>query len=1037
MYSFFQQMQALKQSTYKRWKQNLSKASSAVIRRTSLMGGLSLFLGTLCLSAQPSHAEGSISLTPVGSTGLRPFLLYNNGVSSGINLKTVIKVYANSGETINLGSSANGVGTGVINYRSPSGVAGSCSTAVGKITTRAQEVAGPLPNVGGYTPCLITAVQTTAAGSGIWEIDFVSPSVGGATSPAPILATANWPAQANGQVYVTAWDVTVRNAIGVTQLGRAYTNYLAATIATNQNNAFNSLLYVLTQDGYQYSINTNGLDPNQFVFFSNNKGFKNTATNNPTYLSYDFVGANPGNPPAGISFQNPGAADTATDFTNKIFFNSIDASLPSFASSSSGSTWLFASPTPPPVPSGFIFKGIQGTTAQAGVALGGNFTFNVPSSGPYQIVLDLNNNGILGDGNDRVLAGTAVVGANTVFWDGKDGLGAVVPASNIPINASVSLFSGEVHFPLLDAESNLGGMIIQRLNSPVPSTTPAPNPFWVYYDDTGVKGNGGLGGGSAIAPNPLKALLGVNSSAGAHKWGNSAAAGFGNITGIDTWSYYPSNAVSLAQGILIQAADMRITKNHSPSTVVAGGLVTYTIDVTNFNNPPTSVSNIKGAIVTDVLPSQLSGATLVSCSVITGTGNCVSSTFTGNTLNGTVDLDSGATARYVITATLAAGSTGTLTNTATVTRDADIADPIDQDGSGGTNTSESAIDNASIGAGADVVTTKTGPATATPGSTVTYTLSTVNNGPTAAANVVITDNIGTGLTGVVASNGGTYNSVTGIVTFPTIASLANGTTQANTISVTAPASGNLTDIVSSTSSTGDPNPANNDGSASAAKVTTSITSTSASAELLLVKRITAVNGDRIKNPNDNTALDVFVNDTTANNQNTNWPNPASGTPPISTFLRGVIDAGKIKPGDTLEYTIYFLNAGIGDASNVKICDRLTGAQTFLNGIYGAKDLQLHEGNGAFTTLSSVATVNLTGVSDSGDRAQFLASSSSAPASCNLQPVAPGTADNGTLMVDITGTGNANQPDWSTVKGSTGAGTTNAYGFVRFSTRIIP
>jgi uncharacterized repeat protein (TIGR01451 family) len=1018
MHYFLQQMKALEQQTYERWKQNFSNASKVVIRRASLIGGLSVFLGTLCLSAQSSHAEGSISLT---SAGLRPFLLYNNGVSSGINLKTVIKVYANSGETINLGSSANGVGTGVINYRSPSGVAGSCTTAVGKITTRAQEVAGPLPNVGGYTPCIITAIQTAATGSGIWEIDFVSPSVGGATGPTAISATANWSTQANGESFVTAWDVTVRNASGVAQLGRAYTNYLAATMGTNQNNAFNSLLYVLTKDGYQYSINTNGLDPFQFIFFSNNKGFKNTATNNPTYLSYDFVGANPGNPPAGISFQNPGAADTATDFTNKIFFNSIDSSLPSFASSSSGSTWLFSSPSPPPTPTSFTFTGIQGTPTQAGVSLGGNFTFNASSSSPYQIVLDLNNNGILGDGNDRVLAGTAAAGANTVFWDGKDGLGAVVPASNVPINASISLFSGEVHFPLLDAESNIGGMIIQRLNSPAFATTPAPNPFTVYYDDTGMKGNGGAGGGSAVAPSPLKALLGVNSSTGAHKWGNSAAAGFGNITGIDTWAYYPSTAVPVSPGILIQAADMRITKNHSPSTVVAGGLVTYTIDVTNFNNPPTSVSNVKGAVVTDVLPSQLSGATLVSCSVITGTGNCVSSTITGNTFNGTVDLDSGATARYVITATLAAGSTGTLTNTATVARDADIADPVDQDSSGGTNTSESAIDNASIGSGADVVTTKTGPATATPGSTITYTLSTVNNGPTAAANVVITDNIGTGLTGVVASNGGTYDSVTGIVTFPTIASLANGTTQANTISVMAPASGAITDIVSSTSSTGDPNPANNNGSAPAAKVTTSVTSTSSSANVLLVKRITAING---------TLLNIYKDDTTAphaaDDNNVNWPTPLNinatlGDTTISTFLRGAIDGGKVKPGDTIEYTIYFLNAGGSNASNLRVCDRIIDSQKILSG----SPVLLQKNSATPTILTSSADT---------DRATFYTSSSD-PAITKCNFTGTPTIDNGAIVVDVTGA--TGSPTWTTLPGSTGAGTTDTYGFVRFTTKVNP
>ncbi|TAE99284.1 MAG: DUF11 domain-containing protein, partial [Oscillatoriales cyanobacterium] len=67
---------------------------------------------------------------------------------------------------------------------------------------------------------------------------------------------------------------------------------------------------------------------------------------------------------------------------------------------------------------------------------------------------------------------------------------------------------------------------------------------------------------------------------------------------------------------------------------------------------------------------------------------------------------------------------------------------------------------------ADLVTTKTGSTSAIAGTTVSYTISTVNNGPSAATNVTVTDSIIPGLLGVVVSNGGTYNSTTGIVTFP-------------------------------------------------------------------------------------------------------------------------------------------------------------------------------------------------------------------------------------------------------------------------------
>jgi uncharacterized repeat protein (TIGR01451 family) len=207
--------------------------------------------------------------------------------------------------------------------------------------------------------------------------------------------------------------------------------------------------------------------------------------------------------------------------------------------------------------------------------------------------------------------------------------------------------------------------------------------------------------------------------------------------------------------------------------------------------------------------------------------------------------------------------------------------------------------------------------------------------------------------------------------------------------------------------------------------------------VLLVKRITAVNGDRIKNPNDNTPLLAFVDDALTNDNNANWPNPKSGIPPISNFLQGVINAGKVKPGDTIEYTIYFLNADVGNANGVKICDRLTGSQSLLTNAYGTnKDIQIHKGDGAFTTWLSAITSDLTSATDVGDRAQLMATSS-APSSCHLDMTTGGATDTGTLVTDITGTGNANQPNWSPLSGSTGPGTANSYGFIRFTTKVNP
>jgi uncharacterized repeat protein (TIGR01451 family) len=114
------------------------------------------------------------------------------------------------------------------------------------------------------------------------------------------------------------------------------------------------------------------------------------------------------------------------------------------------------------------------------------------------------------------------------------------------------------------------------------------------------------------------------------------------------------------------------------------------------------------------------------------------------------------------------------------------------------------------------------------------------------------------------------------------------------------------------------------------------TLTSGNANILLVKRITAVNGatgtstaiggDPIAgytndstNPYDDNTLDTPA-PTPRDTQY--WPNP-------NTFLVGAINGGQIRPNDIVEYTIYFLSAGDTAAQNVLFCDRVPSNTTFV------------------------------------------------------------------------------------------------------------
>jgi hypothetical protein len=186
------------------------------------------------------------------------------------------------------------------------------------------------------------------------------------------------------------------------------------------------------------------------------------------------------------------------------------------------------------------------------------------------------------------------------------------------------------------------------------------------------------------------------------------------------------------------------------------------------------------------------------------------------------------------------------------------------------------------------------------------------------------------------------------------------------------------------------------------------------AKLVLIKRITRIN-NQVINPNDGIHLDNITPIDTFNNVG-NWP---------TGYLIGSTNAGKIKPGDTIEYTIYFLNNQGSGAVNVKICDPIRGDQ-----IYDPGSISLN--------LTSDPTAVGTSLSDaidptSGDRAHVYASGGK-PAHCNVtatEDLDPGVA------ISITGTG-ANpltQADLLSVPGATGVATPASYGLFRFRTKV--
>lgn len=209
--------------------------------------------------------------------------------------------------------------------------------------------------------------------------------------------------------------------------------------------------------------------------------------------------------------------------------------------------------------------------------------------------------------------------------------------------------------------------------------------------------------------------------------------------------------------------------------------------------------------------------------------------------------------------------------------------------------------------------------------------------------------------------------------------------------------------------------------------------------VLLVKRITGVNGQTM---NAAINLDIYVDDPTypyddnildtpaPNPLDTeNWPSTTGNT--NSTFLKGVINGGQIKPGDEIEYTIYFLSAGDAEAVDVQICDRIPNSQTFVPDTFNSFTPAPGGGGGANRGIQveyNGQTLAYTNDAD-GDTAQFFPPGATLPPACaNLPPqidTNSNPVDNGTVVVNLGNLPKAESP----------GSPATSYGFLRFRVNL--
>ena len=202
--------------------------------------------------------------------------------------------------------------------------------------------------------------------------------------------------------------------------------------------------------------------------------------------------------------------------------------------------------------------------------------------------------------------------------------------------------------------------------------------------------------------------------------------------------------------------------------------------------------------------------------------------------------------------------------------------------------------------------------------------------------------------------------------------------------------------------------------------------TASNPNLLLVKRITAINPGQ----SNEVRFDSFVDDGTADNEDNhpNWPDDDN------TYLPGTINVDKVLPKDKVEYTIYFLSNGDDDAANVQICDVVPDNMSFVSNSYDNDS-----GIALLNSSASGATAtNLSNAADT-DEGTFFAPAAALPkvgnppqnlcqkvdSTGNFVEVEANNNNNGAVVVKI-----------NTVPKATSPGTpAQSYGFIRFRAEI--
>ena len=751
------------------------------------LAGVLVGLGAWALPVPVAFGEGSVDVNAGPGTRTRQAL------STAAGNYSVLRVYARAGERIQMGSSAMGVGTASTIRVFPPGTnfasatnpavaatypsdpvfataALDCRTAqpgTGRMATRAQELAGPLPNTGGYVPC-----QYVAPADGIYPVFLAPVSLSGNGEPGTVSAPITGATQA---ITISIWDVTVRSAGGAVQQGRVFTHRASLRTSTAAGSASDFSAYVFTCTGFLYAIDFFGHAGLNWIMAVDDRGVIDSATGNPTLASFRYLaGVNgPVFPQARAPLMSD--PDLVRDRRHPVFLHEPDPltlSGPGGLQDTRGCSPVPVTAATTPL-TDVAFTGSRGQVGGTDRGSGGTLSFNAPAilaGNGYSAALDLDASGGFGDPADVTAQGRRLgAGPNAYVWDGRDGTGATPGCGTYAYRIQTTL--GDVHFTQDDVE-NSGGTQVERLTL---ATDPAfPDPRALSYNDIDPYKRTAVT--NAV---PTAVARGV-SGPSFHRWtGNT-----GDFDWVDTWASLPGQAADGTFKVL--CADLAIAKT-APSAAVPGEPLTYQLVVTN--QGPDAASDV---LVTDPLPT---GLTFVSASPGCGlSGQTVSCSLgalaagTSQTLRVTVDVPSSAT--------------GQIVNTAVVT--SPTPDPIPVN-----NSSSSTVQ--STGAVDLAIRKIASTSTTGPDAQVLYTLVIENDGPSDATGVTVVDTPPAALAAQSAEPAqGTCEIAAGRVTCALGSLAAGAATQVLiTARTAADAAGALINTATVTGDQNDPEPSDN------------------------------------------------------------------------------------------------------------------------------------------------------------------------------------------------------------------------------------